>query len=419
MDSNTSKIRLYCLFVFVAYYYLLKIGYFTVYNIYEHVGFEYQQDSFKQIISTTIFFIFIAIFFLLKKMDSFTWSVTTYVFSIMTIPILVYYEYNPTMNISYLIGHLSVIIFLILFLNSSSKTKARNVIKKVEDKRVLYFLVLLMICPFIITYGFNFNFDIFTLASEAIYDVRYASIENSNVLTRYFEGWLSKAICPILLVYGLIKKDKKIILFSAIILLYIFLISAHKSLFLGTLTILFFYFIKGYERKILSFMILICSLISISEILTYLDIPNPITAIVTYRYLFVPVEVGSYYFEFFDEKFTYWSQSPFNPFVFYKYNSTPAYVIGDYYYNDPTLAANTGIISDGFMNFGFLGILINVLIFVFIVYLWKRKRISEKYFGVFVSYLIAFQNSSLPTIFLTHGLIIVFLLFTFFELEET
>lgn len=416
-DNNTFKLRKYSLIVFIVYYFLVKKAYLSMYQVYQYIGFDYEFNSQKQTISISIFFSIILALHFFKKMDSFYWTVISFIFLMFTIPMLVYYEFNPKTDEVYLFGHLILILFLILcFIKKETVSLKKNKLK-VKNKNILYFLVFLLILPFAFTYGFNFNFDVFSLMSDSIYEARNSSIKNGNILTRYFEGWLSRAICPILLTYGFIKKDMKTIIYSLVILLYIYLISAHKSLFLGIILIFVFYFLKGYEKKVLFFSSFMCILIIIPTLLESMDVSSLILPIVSYRFLFVPVEVGTYYFDFFNENYTYWSQSPFNPFILYKYNLSPAYLIGEKYLNDSNVGANTGIIADGFMNFGVIGIFINVLLFVLIIKLW-RNNISENYFGVLFTYLIAFQNSSLNTIILTHGLVVVFLMFYFFEIDD-
>ncbi|WP_276168602.1 hypothetical protein [Zobellia alginiliquefaciens] len=90
-------------------------------------------------------------------------------------------------------------------------------------------------------------------------------------------------------------------------------------------------------------------------------------------------------------------------FIDYRYDVTHAHLIGEAYFNSPNMDANNGLISDGFMNWGTWGVLINCFIVSFYFMVLNSLRIPAKYFGLYLLIIFSFISSSTPTVMLTHG----------------
>ena len=90
-------------------------------------------------------------------------------------------------------------------------------------------------------------------------------------------------------------------------------------------------------------------------------------------------------------------------------------MIGDLYFNKVEMGANTGLIGDAVSNFGLAGVFIMpiVLILVLRVLDMCTYGVENKlYIATAVLYAIILISSFLPTVLLTHGLIILaFVLF--------
>ena len=67
------------------------------------------------------------------------------------------------------------------------------------------------------------------------------------------------------------------------------------------------------------------------------------------------------------------------------------------------MSANNGLISDGYMNFGTLGVIFNILLIAFYFMVLNSLKIPARYFGLFVLTIFSFISSSLSTVLLTHG----------------
>ena len=119
-----------------------------------------------------------------------------------------------------------------------------------------------------------------------------------------------------------------------------------------------------------------------------------------------------FYFDFYENNHTYLSQSFFNPFIEYNYSVNPSNLIGELYFNNSLVSANTGLIGDAFMNFGYIGILIYILIFSFLI-IKLSSKIPNIYYGLLLIQLFSFQNSPMTTVLITHGFLFFWILLNF------
>jgi hypothetical protein len=134
-----------------------------------------------------------------------------------------------------------------------------------------------------------------------------------------------------------------------------------------------------------------------------------IEAMFAQRLFFMSSLLDIYYFDFFEGKPLYWSSSFLKPFLTYPYDIPPAFLIGKEYFGNAEIQANNGIISDGYTNFGMLGVLFNILVTVIIIRIIDAQKISHRFFGVFFIMFTTFQSSALSTLLLTHGIVILLL----------
>jgi hypothetical protein len=116
------------------------------------------------------------------------------------------------------------------------------------------------------------------------------------------------------------------------------------------------------------------------------------------------------YFDFFQGRPLYYSHTFLSPFFEYPYEMTPDHIIGKVYYNRPEANVNIGIISDGYKNLGIFGSVLNIFLVAGYLSILNYLRISPKFFGLFVLLIFSFLNSSLTTILLTHGGMLLLLL---------
>ena len=143
-----------------------------------------------------------------------------------------------------------------------------------------------------------------------------------------------------------------------------------------------------------------------------------ISSLVVRRVFFIPALLDTYYFDFFKDKPIYWSASFLSPFIDYPYDLNPPHLIASHYFNKPEMSSNNGIISDGYTNFGWIGILVNIGIVSTIFSMINSLNINHKFFGLFFVFFITLLSSALPTVLITHGGIILILV-SYLYLKDT
>ncbi len=140
-----------------------------------------------------------------------------------------------------------------------------------------------------------------------------------------------------------------------------------------------------------------------------------ISSLFTRRTLLDQPQQYFFYYDFFSKNdLTFLSQHHlFNLFVDYPYPLDPPHLIGKIYYGDPQSNANTGVVGDAYMNFGFLGLVVwSILIGLIFKIIDSCSKGVDLRIGVAVIAMPVFSliNSALLTNFLTHGLLLVLLL---------
>lgn len=282
--------------------------------------------------------------------------------------------------------------------------------KSLKPNQRLSFLVILtiiLILPFFITYKTNVNLKNFLLID--IYETRAIQSEMSNPFLGYIYAWLGRIIIPIALILSIASNSKSKFLLLIFLLSYLFLIGAHKTILIGSIVIIIFYYIpKKYIITSVSLSVLFILLLG--EIIFATTHNYFIANLITRRVFFTPALLDTFYFDFFNGKPLYWSYSFLHSFINYPYDEQPTKLIAYQYFGSSEMSANNGIISDGFSNFGWIGIIINIVIVSGIFSFFNSLRISHKFFGIFILFFFSIVSSALPTLLLTHGGILLMII---------
>ncbi|MCG9711200.1 hypothetical protein L1D46_20830, partial [Pseudoalteromonas sp. Isolate3] len=86
---------------------------------------------------------------------------------------------------------------------------------------------------------------------EGIYEVRLSARENNNSFSSYSYYWLAKCICPLGIIYGVVSKRLWMIILSIFVLLYLYMTTGHKSVFLTIFIMLaFLWGENSFESKV-------------------------------------------------------------------------------------------------------------------------------------------------------------------------
>jgi hypothetical protein len=310
-----------------------------------------------------------------------------------------------------------ILILLILGMNINSQPiKIKKLSEKYSILMILGFATI-FILYIIFLYGINLNLDV--LFFQNIYLVRHINSAKGDFLSNYFYNWLDGVILPVILIYGLIKKNKLLIIISILTFLYLFITFAHKSTFFSIFIILILFFFKDFYKKILLLLSFFLLLFIICRIITVTSNKQLPESIVVRRTFFDPALSNIYYFDYFKNTHTYLSNSFLNNFIQYPFAKTPEQLIAINYFKSPNGSANNGLISDAYMNFGNIGIPIWILMFSILFSFINRLNVDSRFFGVFFISILTFIYGFFFSALLTHGFILLILLSIFCLKKDT
>ncbi len=402
----------YVLLSFLHFYYIIDFQDFNYVAFYDHVKFSFQPIRY---FVGSFVIIFLVIFLAIIKMTDFIYAILVLILFFFVIPSALVFSSGqmvyPEIFILHTVFFLSVYSASLIVWNI--KTPSLN--SKLA-LTILFTCTLVGIIPFIIEYGPYINLKNLLLID--IYNTRSLVSGNiSNWYTAYTYSWFSKIIIPILVVLSLYYRKHVKLLVSIAVLLFLFLCGAHKMVFAGLILLLIFYK-HGFLKKTRYFLGAMVGLLTVSIAASLVFGYDYLWDITFRRALMLTALLDYCYVDFFKESPIYWSNSFMSGFMEYPYELSPDHMIGKKYFNRPEVNANIGIISDGFKNLGLFGSLINIFIVSAYISVLNTLKISPKFFGLFVLLIFSFLNSSLTTILLTHGGIVLLLL-SIFVLRNT
>jgi hypothetical protein len=399
--------------LFLIFYVLLVFCFvFVVKNEYafKKANLVYEIDYIKFIISTA-FILFNTCILTISKFKDFHYSITSLVLIFFVFPSAIMFSYVKEIDYRIFLSH-NLFFLTVLMIG---KLKIKLVIRKIEikqSKKLLLLVVLIGLIPFVFLFLPHLNFK--NLILQEIYETRALMDANINSLyTDYSYSWFNKFIIPCLLVFGIYFKDRFTILISSFALIFLYLCGAHKAVFVG-LILTFVLYKYDYVTKI-NYFLKILIVIGLFSLFVSLVFNNDFFMTMSMRRaLLLPAMIDVLYFDLFDNNHLLWSET-FNGLLRkYPYELDHSYVIGKKYLGDATWGANNGIISDGFMNAGMFGILINITIVSIYFSIMNQLNISPRFFGLFFLFVFLIASGSLTTVLLTHGGIILLLLALFF-----
>jgi hypothetical protein len=333
----------------------------------------------------------------------------------MTYPSIILFK-NGASFFNIVVCHVLFLLFIgaVIYSNTSVRLP-RFKINGLKTGTILLLTAIIGVIPFFLIYKFNINFQ--NLLLENIYETRAAQKEGSNLVTAYLYSPMSKIVIPFGLIYFIYKKKRIPLMIFGMLGIYFFLIGAHKSVLFGNLLCVGIYFLN--KNFIIDyFLYAILSAILIGFAFYYFSENIFITSLILRRVFFLPALLDTFYFEFFKDLKMMYSHSFLEGLVPNKLgDTTPALKIGDRYFNGSN--ANNGLISDGFMNLGYVGIGLNFFIVATFYTLIRSLRLKNLYIGIPFLFFFNVVSSAPLTVLLTHGGIFFLILSTFLSETKT
>tara|TARA_B100000886_G_scaffold288628_1_gene213564 strand:- start:6524 stop:7777 length:1254 start_codon:yes stop_codon:yes gene_type:complete len=369
---------------FQFHYFLISVALIFFYSLIIKVNGEFLSDLFK------ISFVIISL-----------------------IPSLTLFVFNA-LTFGFMINWFFIFLFFIIIFNSKINFQSINSFPFSISNSFIWLLLFFSSIVYFSYFRFNLNFEYFNILSSSLYEGReeYSQTLRSLGSIRYFFSNFQNVFLPIILAYGLIRKNYPIIIFTLLFFMYVFLNSTFKSILLSPVLILSTFVIYRLFNPYLPNFLLKHSykFILLSCLIDYfLKFPF-FNGIIIRRIFFFPVLIAEKYFEYFNENgFTYFSDLPFleyfsvNPFLY----SIPK-TIGNYYFYESGYM-NVGFLADAYTKAGLFSVILYVIILkILISFSDSNKNIQNQFisFSIIIVPLISLANSSLTTTLFSHGLLL-------------
>ncbi len=409
------KLRLHTKHYFVIYFVLLMVLYhfkIKTYFYWRYVA--HLKDSafdfslLNLVLAVVIFGI--DLYFLMNiKKTKLVFIILSLFFALLTIPSLIAFTSGEMYPVQILIYHQLFFFSLLLF----SKVQINFDKVPVLNKKVALYLLLIVTAlgtiPYLLVYGPHINLKNLLLID--VYETRSVMNATSNAYFGYTYSIFTKIIIPLIIVFALELKKTIWIVVGASFLILFYLFGAHKTVLVSLFVVFLFYRFTYYGavKKIIALsgiFIVVCIFLAVLGV----DYPW----IVSFRRVhFLPSLLDICYVDFFNQQPIYWSESILKSFFDYPFDLNHTNLIGERYFKNQDMAANNGLISDGFMNFGTLGVIINSFLVAVYFMVLNSLKIPSRYFGLFVLVVFSFISSSTLTVFLTHGALALLLISIF------
>lgn len=267
--------------------------------------------------------------------------------------------------------------------------------------------------------GLHVNFDLYS-----VYELREKNPTGKIPFSGYSINWVAKSALPFILLFSLYRYKTVFniwVLFVFVSILILFFNTGHKSfLFNIPFVLILYYLVKSKHFLVLFVSSLL--IISITGLLIFwlMDDKTILTLFIR-RSLYIPAQLSFYYHEFYLDQPLYLSNSFLSSLSEYPHHLEPAHMIANEYFNSDKMAANNGIISDGFKHFGYIGLLIwSVLLSLFLKFADALRSITPTL--ILIPLLIlgakSFIDGAFFTSLLTHGILISLLVLLFIDVKK-
>ena len=386
---------------------------------YGYTGFKW-EFSFTKTIESLLFII--AFSLLLPKKFKTPSSILLHLqFLFPILPMLVLFG---AANYSRSLIYATMICFFVIYLISSQVKLTPIRASKISTEafqKILLLLAWLLILSIIYQQGLqylNFNFNL-------VYTFREQAASDLPRVYAYLSPLVSKVVLPFSLLLAAINKQKLLAVLSILGSLMMFGLTAHKGPIFYPFVVLGVYEILRFHRPIVLLLLgyLFLIIISLADFV-FLYADGWVASLMLRRTLLTPADINNNYFEMFSELSPiWWAESKITlGLVEYPYNMPSSKLVGSQMYGFESLNANTGWIGSGYLNAGFIGMLIYAII-IGLLFSWLNAyaRFSNK--RVIVAIMIGpvltvMMSSDLPTAFLNHGVILGIILLSFFSAKQ-
>ncbi len=272
-------------------------------------------------------------------------------FALLTIPSLIAFTSENMYPAKLLLYH--QILFWALLLFSKVKLNFNNVpvFNKTQALYLLLGITIIGTIPYLLIYGPHINLKNLLLID--VYETRTKMGALSNPYFGYTYSVFTKILIPLIILFSLELKKKIWLIVGVFYLVLFYLFGAHKTVYVGLIIVLAFYKFS-YAQSVKIIVKYSSIFIVLFLLLALINIDYP--WILSFRRIhFLPSLLDITYLDFFADKPLYWSESILKRFIEYPYEVPHVNLIGEAYFKQPDMAANNGLVSEGYMNAGTWG----------------------------------------------------------------
>lgn len=375
-------------------------------TIFQYTGFNYTFSWGRYVLSWIFFFAIVPFIHKYTKSDRFSDIIILFLMFFSFIPFTTMVAFYDGISYAFIFSNVIYWAFLLFFMNVFPNIKLpRLKTTFINDLAMLVIALIMGIVIFIVSYKYAGLH--FTVSLANVYDMRDAAREFSMPLLLRYLFTASKAINPLLLVYGLSRKRHLYSSYIVFIQILSFSINGSKTVFFSTLLSVVLFYV--YKKKYLTQIALLFSGITIlSCIETGVFKTIYLLGYGIRRVFFLPNQLNWYYFDF----FTRYEPDYFRQGFLKWFGAKSPYMdidhlIGAAYFGHSDMGANNGLISDAFTNLGWIGVLVMPLALVVFLKIINAcaKGIDPKIYVVTamtVSFI--FVSSFMMTALFTHGI---------------
>ncbi len=264
----------------------------------------------------------------------------------------------------------------------------------------------------------------FSLDLLNVYEGRAAVTSLLPAILGYLNSSISKVFIPLAIVISVFYKKRIVLCIFIVFAILLFGLTHHKSVLVGPIAAYgFTIFLQRFSAaQAVSYVFFLMAVIIIGTSTFQYFLEDASSDIVSgffvRRTFMMPALLDSYHIDFFSENtFTYWSRSSLSFGLIEPdyYLNTPL-LIGDYFFEQDGVSANTGFIGSGFANFGMFGVVIyGVAIGLVLASLNAISRSLGTPFVVAISVFVVVSvitSADFVTAILSHGLLTLLVLLT-------
>lgn len=407
--KKDSKVKLSILYS-ICFFLLCLIYVYYINAFWEYIGFNYEFDTTKFVISIGVLFAFVVCTPSRMEVRSFFLNLAL---TIHLLPSLVLYSLAGMPTSSAMVVWLALMIVYVV----SAIPVPRLKLPTLDQKRLMQVFSLatggLIVALFAFGGGRNFNLDI-----RLVYELRDEASKAVPGIFSYLIPIFSKIIIPFGVVVSLYYRK---FIVSIVLILYsiiLFGISSHKSIVVYPISsfIVYFSIEKSKKYSYILYIFIFALLVSIFDSILYRNFNSEsiwgwYTSIMVRRAIMVPSILDYYHIDFFSQNpYFFWASSRLtfgmiNP----PYDLTSPFLIGEAYFGSSQAGANTGYVGSGFAQAGMAGVAIYAIgvgMIVAILQSYGRYLGLPFVVAIMMTQIVTMISSTdFVTLFLTHGML--------------